>query len=193
MRWMDDLVSEHRVVGRMLKVMRAMASQLESGGEVSEGDIAGTLEFLRIFVDECHHGKEEKHLIPVLARTGVPVDSGVVALVFEEHAEGRQHVSEMRKHAAGISMGDVGMSMGDPGAAIAGFVAAAHAYSSLLERHIAREEGELFPLAESRLDNDAQLALADAFGTLEEDVIGPGVHEAFHDMLDRLEGEYPGR
>jgi hemerythrin-like domain-containing protein len=193
MRWMDDLVSEHRVVGRMLKVMRAMASQIESGGEVAEGDIAGTLEFLRVFVDECHHGKEEKHLIPVLARTGVPVDSGIVALVFEEHAQGRQYVSEMRKHAAGISIGDVGMSMGDPGAATAGFVAAARDYSSLLERHITREEGELFPLAALRLDEDAQTELADAFDTLEEDVIGPGVHETLQEMLDHLEDAYPGR
>jgi hemerythrin-like domain-containing protein len=122
----------------------------------------------------------------------VAADSGVVARVLEEHVEGRRYVREMRKHAAGISIGDVGLSIGDPGA-VAGFVAAVRGYSSLLERHIAREEGELFPLAASRLDEDAQIALADAFDTLERDVIGPGVHEAFHEMLDRLETAYVGR
>ena len=179
MRWVDDLEAEHRAVGRMLKVLRAMAARLESGGKVTESDIAASLEFLKVFVDECHHAKEEKLLIPALAAAGVPVASGVVDLVIEEHAEGRHSVSEMRKHAAG-------MSMGDRGAAAAGFAAEAHGYSSLMERHIVREEAELYPRGEATLDEATQIALADSFDTMERDVIGPGVHEAFHEMLERL-------
>jgi hemerythrin-like domain-containing protein len=192
MRWVDDLKEEHREVGRMLKAMLAMAAWLESGGKVTDGELAGTLQFLTVFVDQCHHGKEEKFLIPALAATGVPVDSGVVALVFEEHVEGRHHVSEMRKHAAGIAMGDAGISIGDQGAATSGLVDEVRAYSSLLERHITREEGELFPLAEERLDEATQLALADSFEELESDIIGPRTHEAFLEMIEQLEVGYPG-
>jgi hemerythrin-like domain-containing protein len=186
MLWVDDLKAGHRAVGRMLKVLRAMAKQLESGGNVAESDIAGSLEFQKVFGDECHHAKEDKHLIPALAAAGVPLDSGVVALVIEEHAEGRRRVSEMRKHAAG-------MSMGDRGAAAAGFVAEAYDFASLLERHMVREEGELFPLAEARLDEATQLALADSFDKLESVVLGSGVRESFAAMLGRLEETYPSR
>jgi hemerythrin-like domain-containing protein len=186
MLWVDDLKTGHHAVERLLKVLRAMATQLESGGSVAEDDIGGALEFQRVFGDECHHAKEDKYLIPALAAVGVPVDSGIVALVLEEHAEGRRRVSEMRKHAAG-------MSMGDRGAATAGFVAEARAFASLLEAHMVREEGELFPLGEARLDEATQLALADSFVKLESEVLGSGVREAFTLALSSLEETYLSR
>jgi hemerythrin-like domain-containing protein len=184
MLWVDDLKAGHHAVERMLKVLSAMAVRLESGGSVAESDIAATLEFQRVFGDECHHAKEDKHLIPALAAVGVPVDSGIVAVVIEEHAEGRRRVSEMRKHAAG-------MSMADRGAATAGFIEEAHAFTSLLEAHMVREEGELFPLGEAELDAAAQLALADSFAKLESDVLGSGVRESFTLVLSNLEETYP--
>jgi hemerythrin-like domain-containing protein len=186
MLWVDDLKAGHRAVERMLKVLSAMAVRLESGGSVPESDIAGVLEFQKVFGDECHHAKEDKLLIPALASAGVPVDSGIVAAVIEEHAEGRRRVSEMRKHAGG-------MSMGDRGAATAGFIEEAHAFTSLLEQHMVREEAELFPLGEARLDEAAQLALADSFAKLESDVLGSGVREKFALLLGYLEETYPSR
>jgi len=184
MLWVDDLKAGHRAVERMLKVLSGMAVQLESGGSVAENDIAGALEFQRVFGDECHHAKEDKYLIPALATAGVPVDSGIVAVVIEEHAEGRRRVSEMRKHAAG-------MSMGDRGAATAGFIEEARAFTSLLEKHMVREEAELFPFAEAQLDEATQLALADSFVKLESDVLGSGVREKFTVVLGYLEETYP--
>jgi hemerythrin-like domain-containing protein len=85
------------------------------------------------------------------------------------------------------------MSMGDRGAATAGFVAEARAFASLFEAHMVREEGELFPLGEARLDEATQLALADSFVKLESEVLGSGMREAFTLALSSLEETYPSR
>ena len=48
----------------------------------------------------------------------------------------------------------------------------------------------LFPMALYMLGTDKQAELSEAFEKLEEDRIGPGKHEEFHQLLHRLKQVY---
>jgi hemerythrin-like domain-containing protein len=60
----------------------------------------------------------------------------------------------------------------------------------LLSQHIQKEEDALFPMAERMLGPEKQAELSKGFQQLEEERIGQGKHEEFHDQLHRLKKLY---
>ena len=65
-------------------------------------------------------------------------------------------------------------------------------HAALLREHIIKEDRVLYPLADRILTQEQQHALEEGFEHIERDVVGEGRHEAFHRMLDELEGVYLG-
>jgi hemerythrin-like domain-containing protein len=63
-------------------------------------------------------------------------------------------------------------------------------YVALLTQHIEKENNVLFAMADAKLDTAKDNELFEAFEQLEKERIGPGKHEAFHALLNRLEHEY---
>ena len=59
----------------------------------------------------------------------------------------------------------------------------------LLRGHIQKEERVLFPMADEVLSADDQRSLEESFERIETEVMGAGVHERYHQMLDELERE----
>jgi hemerythrin-like domain-containing protein len=65
----------------------------------------------------------------------------------------------------------------------------AHGYISLLKNHIEKENTVLFMMAESRLSEKIE-DLFEKFERIEEERIGLGKHEEFHNLLKELGGTY---
>lgn len=177
-----ELVNEHRGIEVMLKVLKAVATRLRAGETVPADHLESILEFLTVFVDHCHHGKEEAFLFPAMEKAGVRRDGGPIGVMLTEHVQGRQLIGRIKdalsRHASGAADGaeDVAATIDQ--------------YVDLLTQHIAKENGVLFPLAESRLDAGQDEALFESFEQLERERIGPGRHEAFHALLDQLQATY---
>jgi hemerythrin-like domain-containing protein len=140
------------------------------------------MEFFVVFVDKCHHGKEEEFLFPALEEAGIPREGGPIGVMLTEHAAGRSWVSQMRQTLTGYKAGD--LSAGE------GFRQHARHYCGLLRQHIDKENNVLFVMAESRLPSAKQEELGRAFEKLEKERIGEGKHEEFHALLDQLQNEY---
>lgn len=176
----DDLRAEHSGILRMLDIMRALTTRIEAGRDVPAEELSAILDFLKIFADNCHHGKEEDILFPALEAAGMPRENGPIGVMLHEHALGRGYIHEM----------DTALTGSD---ALRSFVTPALAYVELLTQHIAKENNALFPMAERLLGTSVLTAMHDDFERLEEERIGPGRHEAFHKLLDDLVTEYlPG-
>ena len=60
----------------------------------------------------------------------------------------------------------------------------------LLERHFAKENKALFPMAKTKLDANRDNALFAAFERHERERIGAGKHEAFDSLSGKLQGTY---
>ncbi len=164
----EILRDEHRVILRALDVLESAADRLAAGGTVPDGWWSGLVEWLRAFADQNHHAKEERLLFPAMRETGLPGDGGPIAVMLEEHDRGRFLVHEMER-----------------GDALAR-VARARDYIRELREHIAKENGVLFPLADTLLDPRAQRAVEREFEALLAEH-GPGASLAVAEAaIERL-------
>ena len=179
-----ELKHEHEAVRIALAILSVMADTATSEARLDDEAAYELLEFLRIFVDRCHHSKEEKLLFPALEEVGIGRDGGPIGVMLAEHRLGREAI-------AGMGAALMAYREGDSAAALV-FAAHAAAYIELLDRHIDKENNILFVLAERHLPGDVLANLAEDFARLESEEIGAGRHEAFHLSLDTLAAKYLG-
>ena len=177
----EELTTEHRAIERMLAVLESAAARLEAGEPVRPDVFREALDFVRNFADRCHHGKEEENLFPRLEELGVPREGGPLGVMLSEHDEGRAFIGAIAAAVDAYEGGDE--------AAARTIASNASGYVDLLRGHILKEERVLFPMADQVLSADDQRSLEESFERIETEVMGPGVHERYHRMLDELERE----
>ncbi|MGB9615708.1 MAG: hemerythrin domain-containing protein [Desulfomonilaceae bacterium] len=188
MKATDQLRAEHEGIGTMLKVLNKIISQVASEPNSEIDHLRDVLEFLKVFVDRCHHGKEEDLLFPAMEAAGVPNKGGPIGQMLVEHAQGRELVAAM----------DEGLRAFQNHVPEADGQIREHgkSYCDLMSQHILKENSMLFPIADSLLSSQQQDELFDGFEKLEEDRIGKGMHEQYHLLLETLANLYlddPGR
>lgn len=176
------LEDEHLVIAKVVGAAPVLADRLEAGQLVDVETLLDVVEFMRIFADKCHHGKEEELLFPALEEVGIKREGGPIGVMLEEHERGREYVRTMKRAMSHHRAGQ------DPGAT--GFIREARGYIDLLDQHIDKEDNVLFPMAEKQLAETTQAELAEGFERIEVEKIGAGKHEEFHRMLDHLKGVY---
>lgn len=169
-----ELRHEHEVILRAMDLAERAAAGVEAGRPGSRQTLASLVDFFQTFADRCHHGKEEQHLFPALARRGVPIDGGPIGVMLAEHDEGRRLLGTMARGTDAEA------------------VAAVRDYSALLRAHIDKENEVLFPMAASVLTEREQRDLAASFEAVEQTVIGPGIHERLLAELARVEAVLSG-
>lgn len=177
----EELKEEHRTIKRMLRVMEEIRSGLEIGEDMSPGDLGDIVGFLRVFADECHHGKEEDLLFPAMVEAGVP-RGGPIAAMLKEHEEGREYVKNLEGAIEEYETSEEPSEIIDT---IKGYV-------SLLSQHISKEDNVLYPMANRRLTEEKHEELQRGFEEVEHEVIGEGKHEELHGLLENLEKTYLG-
>lgn len=172
----QDLRHEHQSVLYVLQLLDRMipshshdpAKQLHHYHEV--------VYFLKIFVDQCHHGKEENHLFKELVDKGIANEGGPIGVMLIEHSQGRALLAEMESALENERLET--------------FEHAAVRYRDLLRMHIEKENNVLFMQADRVLDEESQELLFEQFELHEELIIGHGVHEQLHAMIDRWAEEF---
>jgi hemerythrin-like domain-containing protein len=182
MKATDELKKEHQGIELMLRVLQAIADKLGQGEHIGNEHLDGIMEFLSIFVDKCHHGKEEEFLFPALEATGVPRDGGPIGVMLSEHEQGRKLVARLKNAVTSHTSGDK--------TATSAIRTAVDEYTALLTQHIEKENSVLFAMADAKLNTAKDNELFEAFERLEKERIGAGKHEEFHLLLNRLEHEY---
>ena len=175
----EQLKAEHEAILVMLAILEKICGKLERLEKIPETHIPNILEFFQVFVDKCHHAKEEEFLFPAYQSVGVPNEGGPIAVMLAEHQEGRQAIAGMK---AGLE------SLKKEGSK--NFISHARQYITLLSSHIQKENKILFPMGDSALPVDRQKKILQDFDQLEETRIGQGKHEAFHQMIETLEAAY---
>ncbi|WAC08598.1 MAG: hemerythrin domain-containing protein [Thermodesulfobacteriota bacterium] len=181
MKATQQLRDEHEGVKIMLSILKQVCHQLGSTGNLNKEHLEGILEFLKVFVDKCHHSKEEELLFPALVAAGVPAD-GPIAVMLHEHEMGRNYIRAMSDAYATYMVGDKSSSQG--------IMQNAHGYISLLKGHIEKENTVLFVMADNLLSEKRQDELFEGFEKIEEERIGVGKHEQFHSLIKKLSGIY---
>lgn len=178
----QDLLAEHEGVLRVLDILEKLSAQLADSSALSLTHMESILDFLQVFVDKCHHGKEEDFLFPALSAVGTPEQRHLLEHLLEEHGKGRALVRAMAEAKERLASGSED--------AAGELAASARAYIELMRHHIASENTKLFPLVDELLNQEKQAHLVQQFDHLELDRIGLGRHEVFHEMIHELSQLY---
>jgi len=80
---------EHRLIARMLSVIKDALVQIESSHRVDPVFVDTAVDFIRIYADRTHHGKEEEILFRDLDKRPLSAeDRRVMNELIEDHVFG---------------------------------------------------------------------------------------------------------
>jgi len=83
------LMVEHRLIARMLSVIKDALVQIESSHRVDPVFVDTAVDFIRIYADRTHHGKEEEILFRDLDKRPLSAeDRRVMNELIEDHVFG---------------------------------------------------------------------------------------------------------
>lgn len=182
MKATEQLIAEHEAVKLVLRIFQVISANIQKGREINNNHLDRLLEFLKVFVDKCHHTKEEELLFPLLQKKNPNRIGGPVGVMLNEHVQGRSLIKQISQEIEKYNK-----DAKNEGPKI---IEGLGKYTSLLSQHIRKENEILFPMADSILSESEQNKLFEAFEELETNRIGLGTHEGFHNMLKEYKMVY---
>jgi hemerythrin-like domain-containing protein len=177
----EILSDEHRVIVRVLSALDRAATKFENEEEVRPAFFLDAADFIKGFADGCHHKKEEGVLFKAMTSSGLPSDTGPIAVMLAEHEQGRVYTRSMRAAAQRFIEGDKN--------ARKDVVLNARGYVNLLRQHILKEDNILFPMADRVITPETQIKVVKDFDMIEHEETGEGIHEKYLALAESLENE----
>lgn len=90
------LMKEHRVIERLIRMMIAELQELSNTGKPDLDFIDKAVDFLSVYADRCHHGKEEDILFKGLDKKHISQEyRGIMERLIKDHAYGRKTVKAL--------------------------------------------------------------------------------------------------
>ena len=181
----EALEREHQVIQKAVAVMARVADQLELKHAVEADLLQDLVQFMRVFGDQCHHGKEETYLFPLLERRGVPATGCPLSALKGEHVKGRQLMDDLASAAAAY--------IADEESGRLGLIQVLQSLITLYPAHIWKEDYLLFPMATKVLSAEDDELLLQQFAVAESG-LGSHAHssyEALAEYLTQRVGECP--
>ena len=166
----QTLEEEHHLIQKVVSAMAALADRVFEGQPAEKEMLVNLVDFMRVFVEKCHHEKEENHLFPLLASKGVPVAGCPIGALTHEH------------QAAGKLTADlcaaVEAYLKSPAKMGTFLVSTLRGIVALYPGHIWKENYLLFPMTDKILNEKEQQELVEKFESVERK-IGLDVHHRF--------------
>ncbi len=172
-----DLKKEHEIICSVAEAVARKGEEFINTGQFDDRFLEKALEFFTVFVDRCHHGKEENHLFARINEYDIAEAKPKVVELIREHETGRnliREISEIRKNND------------EPSAKARQLGETLRRYYGFIKEHIEKEDNGLFPLADAYLSVKDQEDVKDAFDRFEEEEMGKGTHERIHAIAEEI-------
>jgi len=132
----EELLLEHGLHRRTLVVLERIAQAVERGGTFPRGDIAKVLGYLREFIEEVHHGKEDTVVYPLVLELADDDVAEEVGRLLWDHVATRDLLASLTMFAESSDPQEQERD---------GFCQMVRAYVQRMNRHMNLEERLLFP------------------------------------------------
>lgn len=171
------LMIEHRLIERMIEVMKRQVQRWEREGKADPSFIETAVDFIRTYADRCHHGKEEDILFRDLGKKTISSDhQRIMEELLEDHRWGRKTTGRLAEANEAYRKGDAGEA-----------VTILDCMKSLVEfypKHIEKEDRHFFiPIMDyfSKEEKDVML-------NKEQEFDRALIHEIYRDCVTKAEG-----
>ena len=173
-----NLEDDHVFILKLIDVLEIMTDATVP--VVSDLEEAVTL--IKNFADGLHHAKEEALLFPLMAERGFSTQQGPIAVMLEDHTQGRNYVKGMSENINLLKAGDL--------SAITAIYHNIQGYSVLLRNHIAKENNVLFRMADNALSVSDQESLFIQFKKVESQNLPNNQKSDFIARIEKLAQVY---
>jgi hemerythrin-like domain-containing protein len=178
MKATDHLMKDHKYILRALNVLEQMAEAADRGEPVVAHEVEDILQFLQLFADRHHQGKEESILFPAILQDGHQGEYPKLCHMVFEHNQERSLVEGLEDSLRTKKTRD--------------FVHFAGRLVHILRTHIYKEDHILFELADSILSPATDELVARELEDFERSW-RQTVFTGLLTRLDNLEWKYLGR
>ncbi|MBN1901435.1 hemerythrin domain-containing protein [Candidatus Sumerlaeota bacterium] len=170
------LMMEHRLIEKMIDVIREEIMRMEDTGKADPQFIDTAVDFIRIYADKTHHGKEEDILFRLLEGKKMDAeDAMMMKELIEDHKYGRKTVAELVEAKEKRQEGDAKM--------VSVIVEKLKALVDFYPEHICKEDDAFFPNTETLFSNVELQNMISEFYDFDKNMI----HEKYKLVVDQLE------
>jgi hemerythrin-like domain-containing protein len=171
------LMVEHRLIERMVVLLKKELDSLMPANEANTAFIFAAVDFLRNYADKVHHGKEEDILFRKLAeKTLRKGHREIMKTLIEEHSIARTNVQTLFEAAEKYAKNDL--------RAAAEIRSSLKALVELYPQHIAKEDRQFFIPAMAYFSEDEQQQMLAEFFEFDKNVI----HQKYKELVGKYEG-----
>jgi hemerythrin-like domain-containing protein len=170
------LMVEHRLIERMISIIKNAIAQIESNQKIDPVFVDTVVDFVRMYADRTHHGKEEDILFRDLSNRPLSAeDQRVMKELIEEHVFGRQTTKELVEANTRYRNGDE--------SALADIIRTLETLIEFYPKHIEKEDKIFFPAARAYFTDEEEQAMLAEFWEFDRKMI----HEKYMSVVERLE------
>jgi len=170
------LMIEHRLIERMISLIKDALAQIEATRKVDPVFVDTAVDFIRIYADRTHHGKEEDILFRDLRKCSLSAeDQRVMKELIEEHIFGRQTTKALVEANTRYRNGDE--------SALADIARRLQTLVEFYPKHIEKEDKIFFPASRAYFTDEEDLAMLAEFWEFDRKMI----HEKYRSVVEGLE------
>lgn len=180
MKPIGPLMKEHRVIEKMIALVGKELAYAEAKGDLHPRFLDAAVDFIRVYADRTHHGKEEDILFDELSRLDLPADQKkTMDDLVDEHRKARQTVKELVQAKEAYVNGDE--------QALRQVIDKLKILVEMYPSHIAKEDDAFFPAAMEQLSQEEQDDMLRRCNEFDQMMI----HEKYRNVVSQWEAEYP--
>jgi uncharacterized protein len=173
-QWNELLMDDHQAAE---KVIAALERGFEQPAGPEPALVGAAVDFFTIYLEGCHHQKEEKHLFPRLEKRGVPRQAGPLSVMLAEHDRNRELLAEFERMGRSYAKGDRSQ--------LAALRQVFEAYAELMKQHFWKENDILYPMGLRVLTvTDAEEIVAGIIAC--EDALGADTRTRYYALSTEL-------
>ena len=172
------LMIEHRLIERMLSVVRKVLAEIESKHRIDPVFVDTAVDFIRVYADRTHHGKEEDILFRELNNKKLNTkDKQIMEELIEEHVFGRQTTKALVEANTRYRNGDE--------TALNDIAANLQTLTDFYPKHIEKEDKVFFPSTRNYFTDEEDQAMLAEFWEFDRNMI----HEKYKSLVYGFEGQ----
>jgi hemerythrin-like domain-containing protein len=176
MKPIDPMMDEHRVIERMIGIMRRKSAHVREASLVDATFIDGVVDFFGTYTDRTHHGKEEGIFFRGLAgKPLTPDDRQMMQGLIQGHRYARRTVAELEAAGQAYRKGKY--------AALEAIVEQLTSLIDFYPGHIRVEDETFFPHSLGYLTPEEQQDMLAEFWEWDRMMI----HEKYRSIIEDLE------
>jgi hemerythrin-like domain-containing protein len=169
------LMIEHRLIERMLSVIKGVLAKIESKHEIDPVFVDIAVDFIRVYADQTHHGKEEDILFRELGKKSLTVkDRQIMEELIEEHIFGRRTTKALVEANTRYRNGDE--------TALTEIAAKLKTLTEFYPKHIEKEDKVFFPSSRNYFTDEEDQTMLEEFWEFDRKMI----HEKYKSVVEGL-------